>query len=113
MSNSTKEKCRKTLAKKIQEAIDRREQPGPFIKREMIEPSGQTQKFIAEQIDVHPNTITYLVRGKSDLSADMAVRLSWYFNGCSDDQLMEMQKQYDLDKARKKVLPILNGGVAL
>jgi addiction module HigA family antidote len=92
------------LPKEIQEAIDRGEHPGEFIKREFIIKEKKKQNVLADELRVHENTVSYLVREKSDLSPEMAVRLAFKFKKYTASDLLEIQKKYDLAQATKKVL---------
>ncbi len=52
--------------------------PGEFLADE-LEEIGMTLTELARQIDVPPNRISQLIRGKRDLTADTALRLGRFF----------------------------------
>ena len=58
-----------------------------------------TRTELARQIGVPPNRISQLIRGKRDLTADTALRLGRFF-GTGPELWMNLQKNYELDKAR-------------
>lgn len=72
--------------------------PGEFLADE-LEEIGITRTELARQIDVPPNRISQLIRGKRDLTADTALRLGQFF-GAGSELWMNLQKTYALDKAR-------------
>ena len=57
---------------------------------------------LSRRIDVPPNRISQIINGKRDISADTALRLG-QFLGTGPEVWMNLQKAYDLDKARAKL----------
>ena len=57
--------------------------PGEFLADE-LEEIGITRTELARQIDVPPNRISQLIRGKRDLTADTALRLGQFFGAGSE-----------------------------
>ncbi len=72
--------------------------PGEFLADE-IEEIGITATELSRQIDVPPNRISQIIRGKHDLTADMALRLGKFF-GTDPEFWINLQKAYELDWAR-------------
>lgn len=75
--------------------------PGEFLADE-LEEIGMTLTELARQIDVPPNRISQLIRGKRDLTADTALRLGRFF-GTGPELWMNLQKTYELDKAKTEL----------
>ena len=72
--------------------------PGEFLADELQEIE-ITAAELSRQIDVPPNRISQIIRGRRDISADTALRLGQFF-GTGPELWMNLQKAYDLDKAR-------------
>lgn len=76
---------------------------GELIQRTYIEPFNKVSaNKIAGALKVSPSTFSRLLNGKSDLSPEMAVRLSIVL-GRSAKSWMRLQENYDLWKAHQKV----------
>lgn len=73
--------------------------PGPFIRRRFMEPLGLTLSDLAKAMGVSVSSVSRIVNEKSDITGDMALRLS-YVLGNKAETWMEMQSMYDLAKAR-------------
>jgi addiction module HigA family antidote len=77
--------------------------PGELIFRTYIEPyDAVTATSVARMLGVSKSTFSRLLAGKSDISPEMAVRLSAVL-GRSAESWMAVQDNYDLWKARKTV----------
>ena len=77
--------------------------PGELIYRTYIEPyDSVTATSVARMLGVSKSTFSRLLAGKSDISPEMAVRLSAVL-GRSAESWMAVQGNYDLWKARKSV----------
>lgn len=94
------------MSDKIQKSIASGELPGEFIFRELIEPSGQTLRFIAKKIDVHHMSLSHLKAGRMSLSGEMAAKLSHHFrthstlkHTYSTQELLSLQSAIDAKKA--------------
>ncbi len=72
--------------------------PGEFLADELKD-IGMTRTELARQIDVPPNRISQIIRGKRDLTADTALRLGRFF-GTGPELWLNLQKAYELDKAK-------------
>jgi len=72
--------------------------PGPWLRRNFIEPYDLTQSDAAERLDVTRVALSNLLNGKSALSPEMAIRFEKAF-GVSAKTLLRMQSAYDLARA--------------
>ena len=76
--------------------------PGEFIRGVYIEPFGISVRKVAESLQVSASTLTRLLNGNSNISPEMALRLSKAL-GRSPESWLAMQDQYDLWHARNNV----------
>ena len=76
--------------------------PGEFIKETYIKPLDIRLRKAAIDLDVAPSTFSRLIKGDSDLSPEMALKLSKAF-GRTPESWMQMQTNYELWKARQIV----------
>jgi len=75
-----------------------RTHPGEILREEFMVPHGLSARRRAEEIDVAPNRITEIIRGRRDVSADTAIRLSRRF-GTSPQFWLNLQDAHNLSKA--------------
>jgi antitoxin HigA-1 len=78
--------------------------PGDLLKEEFLAEYRLSQNRLAKAIGISPNRIAEIVNNRRRISADTALRLSVYF-GNSPEFWMNLQAQYDLRMARKKLSP--------
>ena len=76
--------------------------PGEFIRDVYLEEFGISIRKVAVNLGVSPSTITRLLNGESNISPEMALRLSKTL-GRSAESWLSMQDAYNLWKARKEV----------
>ena len=76
--------------------------PGEFIREVYITPFELSVRKVAGSLSVSPSTLNRLLNGESNLSPEMALRLSKAL-GRSPESWLVMQDQYDLWHARKRV----------
>ena len=76
--------------------------PGEFIETVYLEPFNVSHRKVAELLDVSPSTFNRLVKGNSNVTPEMAIRLSKTL-GRSAESWLEMQHNHDLWNARKQV----------
>jgi addiction module HigA family antidote len=77
--------------------------PGELIKRTYIDPFNDISgNQIAKRLGVAISTFNRLINGVSDISPEMAIRLSKVL-GRSPESWLLLQNNYDLWKARQKV----------
>ena len=75
--------------------------PGEFLADE-LEEIGITATELSRQIDVPPNRVLGIVHGQRNVTADTALRLGRFF-GTGPELWMNLQKAYDLDKAKAEL----------
>ena len=76
--------------------------PGEFINEVYLAPYGVSSRKLAELLDVAPSTLTRLIRARSTVTPEMALRLSIAL-GRSPESWLAMQHNYDLWQARKRL----------
>lgn len=76
--------------------------PGEFIREIYISPFGLSVRKVAGNLDVSPSTLNRLLNGETNISPEMALRLSKAL-GRSPESWLGMQDQYDLWHAKKNV----------
>lgn len=76
--------------------------PGEFIKRVYLEPYELGSNEVARKLKVSPSTFNRLLNSKSDVSPDMALRLSKVI-GRSPESWLLMQDNYDLHRASSSI----------
>ncbi|MCH7764442.1 MAG: HigA family addiction module antidote protein [Candidatus Marinimicrobia bacterium] len=76
--------------------------PGEFIKEVYMEPFGLTVRKVARNLKVAPSTFVRLLNCQSNVTPEMALRLSYVF-GRTPESWLAMQDHYSLWHARQKV----------
>ncbi|MBC8374439.1 MAG: HigA family addiction module antidote protein [FCB group bacterium] len=76
--------------------------PGEFIREVYIEPFGISSRQVAKNLNVSPSTFIRLLKGHSNISPEMALRLSQVL-GRSPESWLAMQDNYSLWVARQNV----------
>ncbi len=76
--------------------------PGEFIQATYMEPYNLSCRYLAEQLDVAASTLNRVVKMKSGISPEMALRLSKSL-GRSAESWLAMQDAYDLWRAKKRI----------
>ena len=76
--------------------------PGEFIYDVYMEPFGYSCRFVATQLDVSASTLNRVLKGKSSISPEMALRLSKAL-GRTPESWLAMQDNYNLWQAKQKV----------
>ena len=76
--------------------------PGEFIREVYLEPFDISTRGLAAKLKVSPSTLNRLINGTSNVSPEMALRLSQTL-GRSAESWLAMQDHYDLWHARKVV----------
>jgi addiction module HigA family antidote len=79
--------------------------PGDLVRTEVIDALGLTVSKAAEILKVRRATLSDLLHGKADLTADMALRIEKAF-GPAMDHLLRMQLAYDVAKTRRRARSI-------
>ena len=76
--------------------------PGVFIREIYLEPYNLSIRQVAEKLKVSPSTFSRLIKGQSDISSEMALRLSKTL-GRTPESWLIMQNQFDLRQAQQKI----------
>ena len=76
--------------------------PGEFIREIYLTPYDISVRKVANSLGVSPSTLNRLLNGQSNVSPEMALRLSKGL-GRSPESWLSMQDQYDLWHARRSV----------
>jgi len=76
--------------------------PGEFIREVYILPFNLSARKIANNLGVSPSTFNRLLNGESNVSPEMALRLSKSL-GRSPESWLTIQDNYNLWHARKKI----------
>lgn len=76
--------------------------PGEFIWEVYLEPLGISYRTVAAKLKVTPSTFNRLIKGKSNISSEMALRLSKTL-GRSPESWLIMQNNYNLWQARQTI----------
>ena len=75
--------------------------PGEFLADE-LEEIGITATKLSREIDVPPNRVLGIIHAQRNITADTALRLGQFF-GTGPELWMNLQKAYDLDKAKAEL----------
>lgn len=76
--------------------------PGEFIREVYLEPLDISYRTVAAKLKVAPSTFNRLIKGQSNISSEMALRLSKTL-GRSPESWLIMQNNYNLWQARQTV----------
>ncbi len=76
--------------------------PGEFIREIYIKPFELSVRKVAISLDVSPSTLNRILNGDSNVSPEMALRLSKAL-GRTAESWLTMQDHFDLWQAKKKV----------
>ncbi|NOQ63483.1 MAG: HigA family addiction module antidote protein [Methyloprofundus sp.] len=76
--------------------------PGEFIREVYLDPLSISYRAVALKLHVAPSTFNRLIQGRSNISSEMALRLSKTL-GRSPESWLAMQSNYNLWEARKNV----------
>ena len=76
--------------------------PGEFIQEVYLEPLGINARTVAKKLDVAPSTFNRIINGQSNITPEMALRLSKTL-GRSPESWLIMQNNYNLWRARQNV----------
>ncbi len=76
--------------------------PGEFIKEVYLIPFNISSRKVSDKLKVSPSTFNRLLNGESNVSPEMALRLSKTI-GRSPESWLAMQDAYNLWHAKKKI----------
>ncbi len=74
--------------------------PGKFIREIYLEPLKVSYRAVALKLHVAPSTFNRLIQGQSNISSEMALRLSKTL-GRSPESWLAMQSNYNLWQAKQ------------
>ena len=74
--------------------------PGEFIREVYLEPLSVSYRAVALKLHVAPSTFNRLIQGRSNISSEMALRLSKTL-GRSPESWLAMQSNYNLWQAKQ------------
>ena len=75
--------------------------PGEILQEEFLDPMGITAYALARDTGIDKGNLSRILRGKSSISAETALRLGVFF-GSSPDFWLNLQQHYDLEVARER-----------
>lgn len=76
--------------------------PGEFIKEVYLDELGISEREVALKLKVAPSTLNRLIKGKTNVSPEMALRLSITL-GRTPESWLQMQDNYSLWVTQKKL----------
>ena len=76
--------------------------PGEFIRGVYLEPLGISYRTVTAKLKVAPSTFNRLIKGQSNISSEMALRLSKTL-GRTPESWLIMQNNYNLWQARQTI----------
>ena len=76
--------------------------PREFIREVYLEPLNVSFRLVAEKLKVSPSTFHRLIKGQSNISSEMALRLSKTL-GRTPESWLAMQDNYNLWQAKQRV----------
>ena len=76
--------------------------PGEFIREVYLEPLSVSYRAVALKLHVAPSTFNRLIQGRSNISSEMALRLSKTL-GRSPESWLAMQSNYNLWQAKQHI----------
>ena len=76
--------------------------PGEMLREEFLKPMGLTSYAVAKACGVPRTRVERIAREELGISADTALRLAKFF-AMSVEFWINLQAQYDLDVAKKKI----------
>jgi len=76
--------------------------PGEILAEDILADIGMTGRELARALNVSPNRISEILRGRRAITADTALRLSRWL-GTSPELWLNLQQAYDLESAQVAV----------
>lgn len=73
--------------------------PGEILAEDVLAELGLTGRKLARELNVSPNRISEVLRGRRAITADTALRLARWL-GTSPELWMNLQQAYDLESAQ-------------
>lgn len=75
--------------------------PGEILREEFLKPAGIDGRSLAEALRLPIDRVCAILSGEQSVCVDTALRLSHYF-GTSDRFWLEVQLEYELQRARRQ-----------
>ena len=85
--------------KSMRDPKRKRTHPGEVLREEFMAPLGLSSNALARALGVTAARINEIVREERGITADTALRLARYF-GTSEDLWLNLQRRYDVERAR-------------
>ena len=80
---------------------------GEILKQEFLDELQITSQALSLAIGISLDNIEFIIRGKSNITADIDLRLCRYF-GLSEGYFLRLQNAYELMEAKRKLGETLN-----
>jgi addiction module HigA family antidote len=80
---------------------------GEILKQEFLDELQITTQALSMAIGISLDNIEFIIRGKSNITADIDLRLCRYF-GLSEGYFLRLQNAYELMEAKRKLGETLN-----
>ncbi len=74
--------------------------PGLFLGRK-LKRMHISQIKLSKEIDIHPQTLNAIIKGKRDMNIPLSLKIETYFNW-QEGTLMLLQVYYDIDKEKQE-----------
>lgn len=74
--------------------------PGEILEEEFMKPMGISINRLARDLDVPPNRISLILKGRRAVTADTALRLGTYFE-VSPELWLNLQAEYEMRVAKR------------
>ena len=81
--------------------------PGELLLEDFLKPMGISQYRLAKEVDVPPQRIGEIVKGRRTITADTDLRLCRFF-GLSDGYWLRAQAAHDTEVTRDRLEPALD-----
>ena len=94
--------------------------PGEILLRQFLTPLSISQNRLARELNVAPARVSHIVKGKTRITPDMALRLGRYFK-TGPELWLNLQNRHDLkvaelefgDELKRKIEPISDEELAI
>lgn len=78
--------------------------PGEILLEDFMKPFGISQNALSRHLNVPPVTVHKIVHGRRGITTETAFRLATFF-GNTPGFWLNLQKNYELEKAEDELLP--------
>ena len=80
--------------------------PGEILAEDVLAELGMTGRELARELNVSPNRVSEILRGRRAITADTALRLARWL-GTSPQMWLNLQQAYDLEVAERELGPAI------